>query len=73
MLVSFFKGKCKWCADEFDQRTGSADECNRCRTIMTLMAPLSIHEIQKLLNACNTSKAPGHWRIRWEDSENRSE
>lgn len=66
-LVSFFTEKCKWCDDEFRVATGSADECNRCRTIMTLMAPLSIHEIEKLLNAVNTSKAPGRWQIRWTD------
>lgn len=66
-LVSFFNAKCRWCDDEFQIGTGSADECNRCRTLMTLLAPLSIHEIEKLLNACRSdeTKKVGRWRIKW--------
>lgn len=60
-----FKAKCKWCGDEFVIATGSADECNRCRTIMTLVAPLSIHEIEKLLNAVLERNATGRWQIKW--------
>lgn len=65
-LVSFFTARCKWCDDDFEIRTGSADECNRCRTIMTLVANLSVYDLEKLLNEVNKSKAEGRWRIRWE-------
>lgn len=68
-MISMFKAKCKHCSDEFVIATGSADECNRCASIIGLMRPLSIHEIEKLLNACLTTVATGHWKIKWVSSE----
>lgn len=66
-LVSFFTARCKWCDDQYRIGTGSADECNRCRTVMTLIRPLSIHEIEKLLNALKEEGVAekGDWRITW--------
>jgi hypothetical protein len=71
MLVSFFKAKCKHCFDEFVVSTGSADECNRCRTVMTLLTPLSIYDIERLLNAMREPelRGRGSWAITWKSSE----
>lgn len=66
-LYSFFEAKCKHCGDNFSISTGSADECSRCRTLMTLMAPLSIHEIEKLLNAMSGPNwGKGRFEITWQ-------
>lgn len=68
-LHSFFEAHCKHCGDNFSKSTGSNDECNRCRTLMTLMAPLSIQEIEKLLNAmAGPLWGKGRFEITWKEA-----